>query len=285
VKRAIDLFAAFSGLLLLAPVMALIAIAVCLEDFRSPLYRGQRIARGGRAFRMCKFRTMTMGGGHNGVNSTASGDPRITRVGRWLRWSKLDELPQLFHVLTGQMSLVGPRPQVPEEVERYTARERELLHTRPGMTDLASIVFADEGEILEGSSDPDLLYNQIVRPWKSRLALIYADRGNRLGLDLQILALTLVGLVHRGWALRGIQTILEKLGADPLLRRMAARREPLMAHRRANMKERSARRGFRHPAGKPRPGKPGRGKHGWGGRRYTWMKARSGAVLGAAWSW
>ena len=130
---------------------------------------------------MVKFRTMIPDAVEAGVSSTAAGDPRITRVGRILRRAKLDELPQLWNVLTGEMSLVGPRPQVEPEAALYTAEERRMLEVRPGITDLASIVFADEGEILAGAADPDLLYNQIIRPWKSRLALLYLERAKPRG--------------------------------------------------------------------------------------------------------
>ncbi len=138
---------------------------------------------------MIKFRSMTSDAWKSGVNSTAAGDARITRVGKWLRRWKLDELPQLLNVLSGDMSLVGPRPQVMAEVELYTEEEREMLTVRPGITDLASIVFADEGEILSGSRDPDLLYNQIIRPWKSRLALFHVEHRS-FALDLEVLCLT-----------------------------------------------------------------------------------------------
>jgi lipopolysaccharide/colanic/teichoic acid biosynthesis glycosyltransferase/nucleoside-diphosphate-sugar epimerase len=211
----------------------LIALAIWLEDDRSPIYPGERIARGGGTFRMLKFRTMAPGAARSGVNSTAADDPRITRVGGWLRRLKLDELPQLINVLRGEMSLVGPRPQIALEVARYTGRERAMLGVRPGMTDLASIVFADEGEILKGSADPDLLYNQIIRPWKSRLALVYADYAAARApviLDLRIVGLTSLALVRRGWALRGVRAILEKLGADPVLRSIAVRQGPLIAY-------------------------------------------------------
>ena len=139
------------------PAARLIALAVWLEDRRSPWFRGVRVGRGGRRFRMVKFRTMIPDAWKSGVSSTACGDRRITRVGKILRRAKLDELPQLWNVLTGDMSLVGPRPQVEPDAALYTAEERRLFDVRPGITDLASIVFADEGEILAGSADPDLV--------------------------------------------------------------------------------------------------------------------------------
>jgi lipopolysaccharide/colanic/teichoic acid biosynthesis glycosyltransferase len=227
-KRALDLAASALGLLILSPLFLVLAIAIWLEDRESPWFRGVRVARGGGDFRMLKFRSMRINAWKSGVNSTAAEDTRITRVGRVLRRWKLDELPQLWNVLKGEMSLVGPRPQVRTDADLYTAKERKLLHTRPGITDLASIVFADEGEILAGSSDPDLLYNQIIRPWKSRLALFYVERQSLL-LDTRILILTAMNTFNRRRALDSVGAILRAANADPLLRRMASRIEPLLA--------------------------------------------------------
>ncbi len=177
---------------------------------------------------MIKFRTMIPDAWKSGVSSTALGDRRITRVGKLLRRAKLDELPQLWNVLTGDMSLVGPRPQVEPDAALYTAEEQHLLDVRPGVTDLASLVFADEGEILAGSRDPDLLYNQSIRPWKSRLGLLYIERQSRTG-DLKILLLTLLAAISRKKALAGVAEMLDSWDADPLLRRIALRRDPLLA--------------------------------------------------------
>jgi lipopolysaccharide/colanic/teichoic acid biosynthesis glycosyltransferase len=227
VKRAFDIACALAGLVLLSPLLLAIALAVWAGDRRSPLFVGRRVARGGGTFGMVKFRTMLPDAWKSGVNSTAAGDRRITRVGTWLRRAKLDELPQLWNVLAGDMSLVGPRPQVSADAALYTSEERRMLSVRPGITDLASIVFADEGEILAGSSDPDLLYNQIVRPWKSRLALLYVERRS-LPADLRILTLTATAALSRRRALEGVARMLEAWGADDLLLRMARRREPLL---------------------------------------------------------
>ncbi len=228
-KRTLDCAVALAGLLILAPLLAATALAVWIEDRRSPLFLGKRVARGGGWFRMIKFRTMTPGAWKSGVNSTAAGDARITRVGRWLRQAKLDELPQLWNVLAGDMSLVGPRPQVATDAALYTDEERRMLTVRPGITDLASIVFADEGEILAGSPDPDLLYNQIIRPWKSRLALLYVDRGS-MAADLRIVGLTMLTLISHRRALSGVGRMLEAWGADPMLLEIAKRREPPIAY-------------------------------------------------------
>jgi lipopolysaccharide/colanic/teichoic acid biosynthesis glycosyltransferase len=226
VKRATDFALALSGLAVLILPLALIAGAVWLEDQRSPFYLGVRVGLRMRKLRMLKFRTMVPGAGSSGVSSTAADDRRITRVGAWLRRFKLDELPQLYNVLTGGMSLVGPRPQVASDVALYTIEECRLLDVRPGITDLASIVFADEGQILAGSADPDLLYNQIIRPWKSRLALAYVDHASMV-LDVRILGLTLLAFFSRPRALNGVARLLYTWNADPMLRRAALRLAPL----------------------------------------------------------
>jgi lipopolysaccharide/colanic/teichoic acid biosynthesis glycosyltransferase len=229
VKRILDISLAGLALLLLLPVLAVISVAVWMEDRGSPWYRGARVGRGGREFRMLKFRSMRTGASKSGVRSTASGDVRITRVGRFLRAWKLDELPQLWNVVTGDMSLVGPRPQVPEETALYTRDELWMLNVRPGITDLASIVFSDEGEILAGSADPDLLYNQIIRPWKSRLALLYVDKAS-WSVDVRILAWTAAALISRRWALERVGKLLEVWRAGEPLLGMARRAAPLVAY-------------------------------------------------------
>jgi lipopolysaccharide/colanic/teichoic acid biosynthesis glycosyltransferase len=227
-KQTFDFLCALVGLALLSPLLGAIALAVWLGDRGPVFFPARRVGIGGEEFHMLKFRTMRPDAWKSGVNSTSVKDRRITRVGRWLRRAKLDEVPQLWNVLTGEMSLVGPRPQVSAEVSMYTAEERKMLSARPGITDLASIVFADEGVILAGSSDPDLLYNQIIRPWKSRLALLYVER-RTFSADLRILALTLVAGVSRERALAGVARMLAAWNADEMLVRIARRREPLQA--------------------------------------------------------
>jgi lipopolysaccharide/colanic/teichoic acid biosynthesis glycosyltransferase len=227
-KRSFDVLASLCGLLLLLPLLVLIAALVFLGDRHTPWFRGVRVGRGGHRFRMLKFRTMIPDAWKSGVSSTAAADRRITRVGKLLRRGKLDELPQLWNVLIGDMSLVGPRPQVETDAALYSAEEQRLFETRPGITDLASIVFADEGAILAGAADPDLTYNQIIRPWKSRLALLYLERQSFTA-DIRILWLTLLGAASREKALRGVGGMLRTWGGDALLCRMAAREEELLA--------------------------------------------------------
>ncbi|MGA3187344.1 MAG: sugar transferase [Bryobacteraceae bacterium] len=225
-KRTFDLLTALIALTLLAPLLAAIAIAIWLDDRHSPFFFALRVARGGGDFRMVKFRTMIPDAWKSGVSSTAAGDARITRTGKWLRRRKLDELPQLWNVLIGDMALVGPRPQVRADVNLYTELERAMLQARPGITDPASIAFADEGEILDGSADPDLLYNQIIRPWKSRLVLLYLENQSFLG-DLHIIFLTTLALLSRPRALRSLTLILDSWGASEKLKIAASRKFPL----------------------------------------------------------
>jgi lipopolysaccharide/colanic/teichoic acid biosynthesis glycosyltransferase len=225
-RRCFDFAVALLGLAVMSPALVVIAVLISSYDRKSPFYIAPRAARGNATFRMVKFRSMTAGADKSGVNSTAANDSRITPVGRFVRAWKLDELPQLWNVLQGDMSLVGPRPQVKSDADLYTDMERKLLSVRPGITDPASIVFSDEGAILQGSADPDLLYNQIIRPWKSRLALLYVDHQS-LGADLRIILLTVLAIVSKPMALRALLPMLTQWGADELVCAMASRTQPL----------------------------------------------------------
>jgi len=228
-KRVLDVLAAFLGLLILSPLLIPVSIAIWLQDYHLPFYVAWRTGRGETPFRMVKFRSMVVRADKSGVDSTAGDDPRITAVGRFVRRFKIDELPQLWNVLKGEMSLVGPRPNVERETRLYTAEEKKLLHVRPGITDLASIVFADEGDILHGSDDPDIRYNQVIRPWKSRLGILYVEKGGWLLLDLRIVMLTAVSAVSRPRALVGVAAIVEELGGGEELVWIARRDRPLHA--------------------------------------------------------
>ncbi len=221
-KRLLDVVVSLAGLLAIAPVLLILMLLIWLQDLKSPLYRGLRVGRRGRDFRMVKLRSMVANADQSGVDSTAINDLRITPIGSFVRRYKLDEFPQLWNVLRGDMSLVGPRPNVRSDVDLYTATERRLLEARPGITDLSSIVFSDEGEILAGSDDPDLRYNQIIRPHKSRLGLLYVESSS-LAVDLRILFLTAIGLVSRPRALAGVQQTLRRLGAEARLVEVAGR--------------------------------------------------------------
>ncbi len=228
-KRALDFIVALAGLVVLSPVLLILAIAIYLQDYHSPFYIANRVGRGEKTFRMVKFRSMVVRADTSGVDSTAGDDPRITSLGRFIRGFKLDEIPQLWNVLKGEMSLVGPRPNVERETELYTFDEKRLLSVRPGITDLASIVFADEGEILAGSSDPDLRYNQVIRPWKSRLGLLYVDAGTSVPRDVKVIWLTILGAADREAALVKVRHLAASLGAGGDLLEVMRRKAPLPA--------------------------------------------------------
>ena len=152
-------------------------------------YRGVRVGLHGKRFRIYKFRTMVVDAEKMGPSSTAEEDPRITCVGRWIRNHKLDELPQLLNVFVGDMSFVGPRPQVQWAVDLYTPEEKTILTVRPGITDYASLRFSNEAEILKGNEDPDKAYLENIHPEKTRLALEYV-RNHSLLIDLKLILTT-----------------------------------------------------------------------------------------------
>ena len=226
VKRVIDMLLAIVSILVTAPLMLLGVLAVFAGDFRNPMYVSERIGRGGRPFRLFKIRTMVVDAASSGVDTTASGDPRITRVGQWLRRTKIDELPQFFNVLLGDMSLIGPRPNVRRECERYTPLERHMLDVRPGLTDYASIVFADLAEAVPPGIDPNLAYNQYVRPLKSRLALHYV-RTASLASDAALFLLTLRNALSRERTMASVLRWLQRTGADADLIERSSRDRPL----------------------------------------------------------
>jgi lipopolysaccharide/colanic/teichoic acid biosynthesis glycosyltransferase len=188
-KRLFDLGAATLGLLVLAPVLALIALVVRLDSRGPFLYRGVRTGLNGRPFRIMKFRTMVPNAEQIGSTATARDDPRITRVGHFLRRYKLDELPQLWNVVTGEMSLVGPRPEVAEHTSAYSEEERLILTVKPGITDFSSIRFANLGELL-GSEDANRVFVEKYRAEKNRLRLEYV-KNRSFGTDLWLILLTL----------------------------------------------------------------------------------------------
>lgn len=175
-KRLFDLAGASLGVVLLAPLLAVLALLVKLEDRGPVFFKQERVGYRGRRFRIWKFRTMVVDAAARGLLLTVGRDPRITRIGSWLRRLKLDELPQLFNVLVGDMSLVGPRPDVPSYVDRYRARERRVLEFVPGMTDPAAIQFVGENALLAASHDPERNYLEEIAPEKIRLSLAYAER-------------------------------------------------------------------------------------------------------------
>ncbi len=193
-KRAIDIAIATAAVLLLSPLLAVIALAVALTSPGPVFYRGWRIGLHGTPFRIWKFRTMVVDAERDGT-TTRVNDTRITRVGAWLRRWKLDELPQLLNVLAGEMSFVGPRPEVEEHTAAYTTEEREILEVRPGITDLASIRFVRLAEEL-GSEDPHAVYVTRVRAEKNALRLQYVRERSLAG-DFRIVVTTIRAIMTR----------------------------------------------------------------------------------------
>lgn len=181
-KRIFDFLGSFAGLLLLSPVLLLISLVILVDSPGPVFFRQQRVGRYGNLFRIHKFRTMRVDAERAGMQITVGDDPRITRSGRWLRRYKLDELPQLIDVLVGDMSLVGPRPEVPGYVDMYPSASRELvLSVRPGITDPASIQFRAESEILSKAKDPEREYVESILPVKIELYEQYVRTRTFLG--------------------------------------------------------------------------------------------------------
>jgi lipopolysaccharide/colanic/teichoic acid biosynthesis glycosyltransferase len=226
-KRLMDVSLSLVLLILAAPVILAAMIVIFAHDRGPAIYWARRVGRDGRDFRMAKLRTMTVGADLCEGPSAGRSDKRITPPGHALRRWKIDELPQLWNVLIGEMSLVGPRPSVRRGgVDRYTPEELHLLDARPGLTDLSSIVFSDQEAILEGAPDPDARYERVIRPWKSRLGLLYL-RHRTLWVDIRLVALTAVAILAKRPALLGVDRILAEWGAEEDLRRVCRRDGPL----------------------------------------------------------
>ena len=212
-KRIFDILVSFFGLLFMSPILLVFMYLIYRQDKHSPLYIAPRVGKNGKMFNIIKLRSMSINADKNGANSTSLNDARITEVGHKIRKYKLDEFTQLWNVLIGDMSLVGPRPNVLADINLYTNVERKLLTVRPGITDFSSIVFSDEGKILENKKDPDLAYNQLIRPWKSRLGLIYIQNQSLL-LDVKIIIYTLIAIISRQRALNWVSSQLESINVD-----------------------------------------------------------------------
>lgn len=213
IKRLLDIVMSLMGLICFSPILLIVLILVWMGDKKSPFYIPPRVGKKGVIFYMVKLRSMVVNADKLGIDSTSNNDQRITPVGKIIRRYKLDELVQLWNVLKGDMCLVGPRPNVKTEVDLYTDVEKELLSVKPGITDFSSIVFSDEGKILENKGDPDLTYNQLIRPWKSRLGLIYIKHQSIL-LDFEIIIYTLVAFISKRTALNWVSKKLANYGVD-----------------------------------------------------------------------
>jgi len=201
-KRCIDLVVVIVLLLLLSPVLAVAAIAVKCSGSGPIFFRQTRVGHGGTPFEILKFRTMRTSRSP-GLLITGAGDPRVTPVGRVLRRWKVDELPQLVNVLRGEMSFVGPRPEVPRYVDMFAEQYRELLAVRPGITDIASMAFRDEETLLGRSPNPEDLYVREILPRKLALSQAYVRRRS-FGLDLRLIARTVAAIL--GWPRTGEET-------------------------------------------------------------------------------
>ena len=194
-KRLFDLFWVIPGLLLLSPILLLVAIWIKTDSAGPVFFRQVRVGKGGEEFRVFKFRTMVPDAESRGLKITVGGDPRITEPGRFLRKYKLDELPQLFNVLFGEMSLVGPRPEVPEYVELYPAAVREkVLSVKPGITDLASLEYKDENDLLRGAENPREVYIHEIMPRKLDYYVQHVDQ-RTMWFDFIIILRTIAAVV------------------------------------------------------------------------------------------
>jgi len=195
IKRVFDVFVAGMGLLALSPLMLAAAFLIKVESTGPIFFKQQRVGKGFRPFLIYKFRTMVQDASQRGSSITVGADPRITRIGRFLRRTKFDELPQLINVLKGDMSLVGPRPEVPRYVEMFRQDYDEILKVRPGITDLASLKYRDEPTFLGRSQNPEEEYVTRVLPEKIKLAKEYTTQSSFV-FDLVLIIKTLVKLFH-----------------------------------------------------------------------------------------
>ena len=194
-KRAMDIAISAAALCVLWPVLLLIALAIVVDDPGPVFYRQVRVGRSGKPFRIFKFRTMVVDADKKGLSITVGRDSRITRVGAFLRRSKLDELAQLLNVLCGQMSFVGPRPEVPRYVAMYTPYQQPVLLVRPGITDYASIAYRNENDLLAGADDPERMYIDVIMPDKIELNMKYLREISPLA-DLRLILSTLSAVIR-----------------------------------------------------------------------------------------
>ena len=193
-KRAMDIVLSACALAVLWPLLLLIALAIWIDDPGPVFYRQVRVGRNGKTFRIFKFRSMVMDADKKGLAITVGRDSRITRVGAVLRKTKLDELAQLLNVFLGQMSFVGPRPEVPKYVELYTPYQRQVLLVRPGITDYASIAYRNENDLLAGAPNPETMYIEQIMPDKIELNMKYLREISPLA-DIRLILKTIVAVI------------------------------------------------------------------------------------------
>ena len=193
-KRAMDIVISGCALLVIWPVLVLIALAIKIDDPGPVFYRQVRVGKNGKEFRIYKFRTMVVDADKKGLAITVGRDNRITRMGRLLRKTKLDELAQLINVFVGEMSFVGPRPEVPKYVNLYTPYQRQVLLVRPGITDYASIAYRNENDMLEGAEDPERMYIDVIMPDKIELNMKYLREISPLA-DIRLIFSTIIAVI------------------------------------------------------------------------------------------
>ena len=194
-KRAMDVLVSGGALLVIWPVLLLIALAIKIDDPGPVFYRQVRVGRGGKPFRIFKFRTMVVDADKKGLSITVGQDKRITRMGALLRKTKLDELAQLLNVFTGDMSFVGPRPEVQRYVDLYTPYQRQVLLVRPGITDYASIAYRNENDLLAGANDPERMYIEEIMPAKIELNMKYLREISPIA-DLRLIFGTIAAVIR-----------------------------------------------------------------------------------------
>jgi lipopolysaccharide/colanic/teichoic acid biosynthesis glycosyltransferase len=197
-KRTFDIVASFFGLVVFSPLLLFIAIWIKLDSPGPVFYRGRRAGKDGKPFGIFKFRSMVVNADKIGGPSTSGDDPRVTRSGRFVRKCKLDEISQLINVLRGDMSMVGPRPEIVAKAEKFDAEARKTLAVRPGITDWASIWNADEGGVLAGAPDPDAAYERVIFPTKLKLQLYYLETRGFFG-DIKIILYTILRILRKNW--------------------------------------------------------------------------------------
>ena len=226
IKRTINIIISSGIIILIFPIILISIILILVFDNHFPIYSGFRVGKNGTIFKMYKLKTMR-NDKFSKVVSTSSDDPRITVTGNILRKFKIDELSQFYNVLIGDMNIVGPRPNVIDEVKLYNEEENFLLSVKPGITDFSSIIFSDLNSILKGSKNPNLDYNQLIRPWKSRMGIFYI-KNKSFALDLSLIFLTFISIFSRDLALKEINKILVRLNADKNLINIAKRKNKLI---------------------------------------------------------
>ncbi len=221
-KMLIDKFISIIILIFSFPIILICLLLIFLKDFSNPVYISPRVGKNFKNFNLFKIRSMIKNADKSGITSTSSNDKRITSVGKFIRKFKIDEILQLVNVIIGDMSLVGPRPQIPSEVSLYSNFEKDLLLVKPGITDFSSIIFSDEGEILKDSLDPNKDYNMFIRPWKSELGIFYIKNNNNF-IDFQLLFLTFLSIFNKKLTLKILSKLLKKLQASDELVYLAKR--------------------------------------------------------------